>query len=63
MKVEVESKYGVGDKLQSCRFGGIYRECKIIEVEFNNGFLYLVEYENKCREWLMESSLQPQKTW
>ena len=60
MKVEVESRYKVGDKQATFRGNNpFFSTCIIVEIKFNDGFVYLVEYEDKCRDWIKECYLYP----
>ena len=57
MKVELDSKYNVGDKLRMYPDIYNYNNCEIIDLKFTNEFLYLVEYTNRTRKWVSEDKL------
>ena len=57
MKIELESKYNIGDKLRMSLDMYNYLNCEIIDLKFTNEFLYLVEYTDRTRKWVSEDKL------
>lgn len=53
MKMEVESKFNVGDRVLI----GIYDEVNVVDIKFTDGFKYLVENHDGEREWKREGEL------
>ena len=53
MKMEVESKFNVGDRVHI----DIYDEVNVVDIKFNDGFKYLVENHDGERKWKREGEL------
>ena len=62
MKVELESKYEVGDRV-CILFGIDWSEPReIVKIKFDKGynsFLYLIENNNDERQWVSQNHIKP----
>ena len=59
MKVEVVSKYEVGDETVEEAPSGVAIRGKVIKVKWcMKDFWYLVEYEDETRKWVQEQTLE-----
>lgn len=59
MKVEVVSKYEVGDKTVEEARSGAAIKGKVIKVQWERkDFWYLIEHEDETRKWVQEQTLE-----
>lgn len=59
MKIELESKYEVGDKTREEAPSGVAIRGKVIKVKWcMNDFWYLIEHEDETRLWVSEQELE-----
>ena len=55
MEIKVKTKYDIGDKVITSRVLRIdEEEAVIIDVEVRDGIEYLIEYNDRVREWVAE---------
>ena len=62
MKIEIESKYEVGDKVYMFDPINCIKPLEIIKIKFQpeyNSFLYLIENSNDERQWVSQNHIKP----
>ena len=62
MEFTVKTKFDIGDKVEAAYSSGIftsYINATIIDIKMRAGIYYLVERDDKTREWVMECYVRP----
>ena len=62
MEFTVKTKFDIGDKVEAVYISGLftsYGNATIIDIEMKTGIYYLVERDDKTREWIMEEYVKP----